>query len=388
MSILEAVQEVTSLTRKSSSNGGEWSGSCPFCSAGTDRFLVWPSPSTGQPRYWCRVCNRSGDEIQFYRDYYTMSFREACDRAGQSPLLTAESEREPAPPTTVELPAPEWTRALSRYIAKAQTALRSDAGAAGMSYLQGRGFEDATIRGAGLGYTANGVRTSAALSKTLGLADDRKVWMPERSIICPWFLDGQIAKVNMRRIEAHDGRKWVEIPGSANCLYGVDELKPGVPVMIVESVLDALAVKQVARDLVSVVATGTTTGARRMRWLSLLALAPVVLVAFDNDPNGAGEDASAWWIERLGPTIARRWRPFWDDPAAMLSDPSALRAWVECGVLAKVSMINPGASQDHTQDDLRARLDADWRALQDGPQYEEPLQRFLDNLAQYERVGS
>lgn len=35
--------------------GREWHGSCPFCRAGTDRFVVW-----AEGNYWCRHCDTKG----------------------------------------------------------------------------------------------------------------------------------------------------------------------------------------------------------------------------------------------------------------------------------------------------------------------------------------
>ena len=67
--------------------------------------------------------------------------------------------------------------------------------------------------------------------------------------------------------------------------------------------------------VIAVVAAGSTTGRRLERWIGRIALTSIILVAFDADK--AGEEAAAWWLKALG-ALARRWRPFWDDPAAML----------------------------------------------------------------------
>jgi hypothetical protein len=79
-------------------------------------------------------------------------------------------------------------------------------------------------------------------------------------------------------------------------LYGADYLTLDKPVVLVEGEIDALTVQQVAGDLVTAVATGATGGARRAGWVAQLALAPFVLVAFDVDPNAAGDQAAAWWL--------------------------------------------------------------------------------------------
>src|SRR6266704_558561 len=67
------------LTKVASSHNGEWAGNCPWCS-GTDRFRVWPFST--RSHYWCRGCNKTGDAIQFLRDYCDMSFISACQELG------------------------------------------------------------------------------------------------------------------------------------------------------------------------------------------------------------------------------------------------------------------------------------------------------------------
>ena len=59
-----------SLKKASSTNGGEYAGSCPWC-GGKDRFRVWAD------RYWCRQCDKKGDEIQYLRDRHGMTFQAA-----------------------------------------------------------------------------------------------------------------------------------------------------------------------------------------------------------------------------------------------------------------------------------------------------------------------
>ena len=84
---------------------------------------------------------------------------------------------------------------------------------------------------------------------------------------------------------------------------------------------------QEAGDLITPVVTGTT-GARRIRWIARLALAPLVFLSFDADSGGAAP--TAFWRDVLPRT--RVWLPYYDDPATMLSRPGTLRAWVQAGL--------------------------------------------------------
>ena len=97
--------------------------------------------------------------------------------------------------------------------------------------------------------------------------------------------------------------------------------------MLVEGPLDWLCVAQAASDLCGVGRVGTS-GARRVRWLTRLALASAVLVALDAD--APGDTASKYWLDAL--PNARRWRPYYADPAQMAQDGAGVRAWAAAGL--------------------------------------------------------
>jgi len=63
------------LTKKTAT---EYATQCPKC-GGVDRFCVF----TDSNKYWCRQCNIKGDEIQYYRDFHGMTFKQAAEAAGQ-----------------------------------------------------------------------------------------------------------------------------------------------------------------------------------------------------------------------------------------------------------------------------------------------------------------
>ena len=42
MNLLTLISHDTTLRRTSAKHGGEFSGPCPFCRLGVDRFKVWP----------------------------------------------------------------------------------------------------------------------------------------------------------------------------------------------------------------------------------------------------------------------------------------------------------------------------------------------------------
>lgn len=155
--------------------------------------------------------------------------------------------------------------------------------------------------------------------------DHKKIWLP-KGVVIPWTVKDDLWRVNVRRFEGDP--KYCGPAGSGNGLYNADGLKPGKPAILVEGELDALSIAQVAGDLVTPVATGSTGGSRRALWEVLLSLCSVVLIAYDADD--AGDDAWKYWRDAL--PNARRWRPVFGDANAMLQGGFDLRAWVLVGI--------------------------------------------------------
>ena len=85
MNILTLISHDTALRRTGAKHGGEYSGPCPFCRLGTDRFKVWPVIG----RWAClgreagrSGCDISGDAIQYLRLKDNLTYAEACERLG------------------------------------------------------------------------------------------------------------------------------------------------------------------------------------------------------------------------------------------------------------------------------------------------------------------
>jgi len=166
-------------------------------------------------------------------------------------------------------------------------------------------------------------------------ADHRKIHLLQ-GIVFPWQVGSEVWKVTFRREGKNIPKeeRYRPIAGGGKPLYQLNGLRPNAAAMLVEGELDALSVTQEAGDLLAVVAIGSTAGGRLERWIGRLALCSIVLVAFDADP--AGDKASAWWRQALGPQ-AKRWRPYWDDSSAMLQSGVDLRTWIREGLGSQAS---------------------------------------------------
>lgn len=332
--LLALVGQYTTLRPKTR---GELAGPCPAC-GGTDRFLVKPEGGRDGRGIWtCRACCNFewSDAIGFVRwRGLAHDFRGACEVLRLDiPDLDARPI-EPPPPEPCEPPCAAWQARANDAADAAYDALWSDAGAKPRAWLAGRGFTEATMNAAGLGY-----RTADTFDapEAWGLPVDHKRVYTPRGITIPWLIDGALWRLNVRRplsaAQIADGEEKYRGPaGHSNGLYGGGlELGKKWPVVLVEGEFDALAVRQAAHDLACVVALGSTGGARRVRWLARLALCPLVLIATDSDP--AGEQAAGYWIDALGST-ARRWRPYLKDCGEMLQAGMDVRGWVEAGLEA------------------------------------------------------
>lgn len=364
------------LKRVGSTGGGEYKGPCPWC-GGEDRFTV--SPARGESGLWCcRQCERGGDGIDLLCSDAGggLSFEQACRALRLTRKLNVEANgtqrrargskrpaekptRTPKPPKAkpalLRPPGVPWQDKARAFVEESRRALWKDtaAAASARAYLAGRGLTEETIRAAGLGVNAQSrrpLRTSWGLlprerKREKECSQGGRIWLP-RGIVIPWEIGPALWKVNIRRpsgdLRSGGGPKYAQVAGvrpstsdapawSTNALYGADALTPGAPAVLVEGELDALAVRQAAGDLAVSVATGSTYGARKPRWIGRLSGCRPVLLAFDAEEPG--EKAARYWRGVLpDEALPLRWRPYWQDAAAMLEAGADVCAWIESGL--------------------------------------------------------
>ena len=192
----------------------------------TDRFHVWPYRYDGSPQYWCRVCGKSGDVINFIEHVENVAFVEACQ------LLNIELEhvstsrpRREYSPNDDAAPSDKWQDASARFALECKAALWSDIGINALNWLRKRGLSKETINRAGLGYNQK-TRFDDTSDWDVTDPDKKKVWIP-RGIVIPWRIDRQLWKVNIRRpdIDLQDNRgKYIPITGGSKGVYGIDSI--------------------------------------------------------------------------------------------------------------------------------------------------------------------
>jgi DNA primase len=304
----------------------EYAGPCPGC-GGEDRFHVnlrkrehgswmcrycWPAESKG----W-------GDEIEYLRRFRGLSFSEAKAYlagevdTGLSRVQKLRGQRDPEtqqpygrPPTIRN-----FQERAEHYAGEAYHRLWAPDGQAGLAYLHSRGFTNETIRKAHVGFDP--ARKNPKTGKIVPC------------IVIPWYADGAYWRITFRDIRPDVPRdeRYFTAYGSTNAgLYAGDALKFTRPVFLVEDEFSVLTIAQEAGDLVTAVATGTTTGSRTMKWVARLARALAVLVAYDRDEDG-DRASQEFWLNVLEHNTLR-WRPILKDANDMLRQGYNVREWV------------------------------------------------------------
>jgi DNA primase len=307
----------------------EVAGPCPRCH-GSDRFHVQPGRKDNGA-WMCRHCwpaeeqHGWGDDIDYLRQMRGMSYHQAQQ------FLETGGESVPASPLR-DLGndtgnSGYWTpkrrqERLSQVAREAEQNIWQEEWADVLDYLLGRGLTEEILRGAHLG---------------------AYYWRGVRWLTIPWFdpSSGRYWRVTVRdiRLDIPPDKRYKAIDGSLvrEALYGIESLAFGRPVILVEGEIDALSVIQQAGDLVSVVATGSTSGGHDATWLMKLINAPHVFVAFDSEEKG--EKAARYWLDNL--PNASRWRaPMGKDANDMLRQDANIRLWVQAALATLESDIS------------------------------------------------
>jgi 5S rRNA maturation endonuclease (ribonuclease M5) len=267
--------------------GNEYHTACFMC-GGKDRFIVF-----NDGKWWCRQCQKSGDAIALLMQRDNMSYKDACERLGEMP----KDNKPHAPrPTDLRLSQPkehthdvaQWRTCATMLWERAREMFWNDNDNDGAvtQWLANRGL---TLSAGMFGYVPK-----AYYAEWGGL----KVYVPDGLLIA-WYHKGYIPyKLNIRRLNPKPNEnKYHMIKGSENGLYWGHMIRPNSVVVLVEGELDAIAIYQATNRRVTAVATGSTTGGRLAKYIALLSLAKIVLVAFDSDD--AGREASRYWLAVL-----------------------------------------------------------------------------------------
>jgi DNA primase len=343
--LLELIGRDTPLKHISGTKGGEYEGPCPWCK-GTNRVKVQPH-RPGGGRWFCRKCGKHGangpiweDAIAYVKRRDGVDFREACSRLGletagygPSPRLNGLRRSAGRPNTAlarddwVAVNDADWREAAARFMEQASACLaHSVSGRPGREYLRRRGLVDGQVLSAhNIGYNPTAYRAVWGTTE---------VSIAARSVIFPYIdqalpdhgnseTSGQPIKIKYRTIDRKD---FSHARGSANGLFGISHMRPGLPIVLVEAEICALSLWQAAPGLVVPLATGSSDGGRLHSSVIRLSSASRIILAFDNDTEG--DNATQWW-QIAFPDIAVRLRPTRHDINDMLTAGDDIISWLK-----------------------------------------------------------
>ena len=346
MNTLDLAQKKVKLKKVSETNGGEWQGPCPSC-GGEDRFHVWPNQNETKGAYWCRGCGKTGDNIQFLRDFDGMSFRDACaelnidlpdrpDHEVGQPNPPPQYTKPAFKPTAYASPADLWQEKAEKFVTWAQNDLLENASA--LAWLAARGINAETTRNFRLGWNPGEPATATRPENDLYrprkswglpeiLKDDgrpKMLWIP-RGLVIPYILDGFIYRIRIRRPECEP--RYYVLPGSSMATMIIEPARRAF--VIVESELDAIAVAS-ANTLAGAVGLGSASTKPDAEAFAILSESLQILNALDYD--AAGTKAIAWWEEQLAEQCDRWPTPKGKDPGEAVQMGTDLKEWITRGL--------------------------------------------------------
>ena len=226
-------------------------------------------------------CGHGGDAISWLMEYHNLSFQEACERLSSGDLPKLEQPIHPSRnrvPAISEPPDIDWRSRAEEIMKQAELNLWGEQGERALHYLkEQRGLTETTILEARLGYIPGDYRDWKTLN---GLP------VP-CGITIPWYSEQMLWGIKVRR--AAGQRRYQQVSGgnTKGCLYLADTIQPGLPLMITEGEFDALIVRQVAQDIVSVASIGSAANKYiNPRWFPKLISAPSILLRMDEDQAG------------------------------------------------------------------------------------------------------
>lgn len=334
MNVIDLVQEMgVQPKRVASSKGGEYHSSCPDPACdGRNRFHVWPKEGP-DGRYWCRQCSRSGDAIQFCRDFMSMDFFAACEKVGRRLTLPPKSNKMRTKasfvPKQLSMPSSHWSQKAASFVQQSHEYLLNQPHL--INADRDRGLTLQSIIESKLGWNPTDIFESREL---WGLSKESEggshcLCLPQ-GIVIPSFRENTPIRVKIRRQKwkpEDEYPKYHIVVGGMTCptLYG-DNCKH---VIIVEAELDALLVQQVAGDLCCCIALGGVTIRPDTVIDALIRQANGVLFALDFDE--AGKNAYRFWKSTF-PQIQPWPAPKGKSPGDAHLLGVDLRAWIQSGI--------------------------------------------------------
>lgn len=268
---------IPSLRKK---NDDEYAGPCPWC-GGEDRFVVWPKQGGKGGRFMCRRCNQRGDTIDFLRSN-GLSYSQALKELGAQDTVEAkptEPPRDSMPPTNEIHPSQIWITQATRFVVKCSSHTEPKAISDLNEALKQRHLSMETAKRFGIAFNPEDLYISC---QDWGIPGD-KFKIPKGLVIPTPRREG-VVNIKIRLPDGSNGPKYWQVKGGGHCclILGGNS----IPVLVVESDLDAYLIWQESKRRVGVVSIGGTNKPLDNDAIRYLKQATAIIIATDNDEAG------------------------------------------------------------------------------------------------------
>lgn len=342
-------------------NGGEYGCACPACGSGKSgtRFRVWPEQGeTG--RYWCRICQVSGDGIDYLKTFRKLTYVQACEALGieprkndgwhdRRPWRDRRSTRpllQPWAPRVYDQPGSAWAREASAFLTWSIEQLHGGRHGKIMDWLmRERLLDEETIRTFYLGFNPEDQYRERPAWGLEPEQDDKgrakRIWLP-RGVVLPCYHKRALQRLRIRRGVAGEkietGNKYIFIPGGTAMPFIA--FTGAAHTVIVESELDAILINQEAGDLVNAAAMGSVAMRPDNVLDGLLRHSRTVLLALDVSDDAGAKTTWQWWSLHY-PQAARCYIPCGKDPTDAAKNGVNIRDWIEAGLKGGALIMQP-----------------------------------------------
>lgn len=347
------------------SGGAEWHGPCPAC-GGSKRFIVWRQRNRDGGEYWCRDCDKWGDNVQFQVDFMGVEYRAAFEAAGRQ----KDSCHSPAPRPAqarqysgreITVPTAIWREKALAFVDYSHEQILANTQA--LAYLSSRGIDKASVVKHRLGYNPGKAgkyhvrpRTSWELppKKDQAGKDKEWLWFPE-GIVIPNLHGHEVWSIQIRQPDGYKfGPRYVFLEGGSNASFVLGQDRHAF--VVVEARLCAIAVYQAAGDLVGVFAAQTVGGHPDTVTHKLFQGAVQILNTLDyeeitEETITDGQMAGLRAVKRWSKTYAHcdRWPvPAAKDPGDAYKKGVDLRQWIISGLAPVILARHKFGSQPKT----------------------------------------
>lgn len=316
MNICDLFEEDGFILKPESDPRGIFNSACPNCKVGDDRCIIRPNDKNGLGHYWCRICEKSGNVIQYLKDFRGMNFKKACYFSGNGEVYEnwisgkkgekiSEYRPEtyektfPWEPRELDYPNDLWREKALEFVNDAQDMLWDyEDGEEILDWLNNeRCLNDKTIEKFQLGFLEQGYKCERDIwgleSVDSNNAEMNTIMSFPSGLVIPSIENGKIFRLHIRRFNPGNYSRYKRVAGSSSHLFVTGSYEYRT-VVIVESELDAILLSQEIKDELMIIALGGVTFRPDKNLTEIIDAMDHVLIALDTDEAGSREYKKFW----------------------------------------------------------------------------------------------